>query len=44
MTPRFNASSRSYQRARDRVTRFLVWYSIAGVVVVVAALWIGGRL
>lgn len=41
MTPRFNPSTRSY---RDRVTRFLVWYSVAGFVAVVVALWIGVRL
>jgi hypothetical protein len=42
MTPRFNASTRSYRAARQ--VRFLIRCSIAGVVAVAVALWIGGRL
>lgn len=41
MTPRFDESTRSY---RDRSTRFLIRWSIAGVVIVAAAVWIGGKL
>lgn len=41
MIPPFDPSTRSY---RDRSTRFLIRWSIAGVVIVAAALWIGGRL
>lgn len=41
MTPPFNPHTRSY---RDRSTRFLIRWSIAGVVIVAAAVWIGARL
>ncbi len=41
MTPPFNPTTRSY---RARQTCFLIRLSIAGVVIVAAALWIGGRL
>ena len=41
MTPRFNESTRSYRAAQ---TRFLIRWSIAGVVIVAVAVWLGGKL
>lgn len=43
MTLRFNAATRGYRAASARLVRFIVGYSIAGVVVVAVALWLGAR-
>lgn len=42
MTPRFNAATRSYRAARQ--VRFIIRWSIAGVIAVATAMWIGARL
>lgn len=42
MTPRFNAATRSYRAASQ--VRFLIRWSIAGVIAVATAMWIGARL
>jgi hypothetical protein len=41
MTPRFNPSTRSYRAAQ---TRFLIRWSIAGMVIVAVAVYLGGHL
>lgn len=42
MTPRFNAATRSYRAARQ--VRFLIKWSIAGVIAVATAAWVGEHL
>jgi hypothetical protein len=40
----FDPIRRCYRSREARPVRFLIWYSVAGIMAVASALWIGARL